>query len=209
MPTFNFGFCRGVPFDRQHTPAEKMGPLAEYVRLRAGSVRSPHAIQSVAAVGASSAAVCGTNPPSAFDEDGPFGEMLRSGAKLMQLYLNYGSYGGRQLIARDAVEEFARYQYPQDSVRRGLGFDKPLLEYRAEDSYVARSASPASFGHSGYTGTFTWADPENGLLLVFFSNRVYPTRDNRRLYELEIRPRLHQACYDAIQGGGREQLERN
>lgn len=124
--------------------------------------------------------------------------------KLMQLYLNYGSYGGKQLIAEASVREFTSYQYPQDSVRRGLGFDKPLLEYNKEGSYIAKSASPASFGHSGYTGTFTWADPENGLLLVFFSNRVYPTRDNRRLYELSIRPRLHQVCYDAVGEGKRE-----
>jgi CubicO group peptidase (beta-lactamase class C family) len=128
-------------------------------------------------------------------------------AKLMQLYLNYGSFGGRQLIAEESVKEFTRYQYPQDSVRRGLGFDKPLLEYKKEDSYVAKSASPASFGHSGYTGTFTWADPANGLLLVFFSNRVYPTRDNRLLYELNIRPRLHQVCYDAIRKEKMENVE--
>ncbi len=120
-------------------------------------------------------------------------------AKLMQLYLNFGSYGGEQLIAEEAVREFVSYQYPQDSVRRGLGFDKPPLEDSRENTYIAASASPGSFGHSGYTGTFTWADPENKLLLVFFSNRVYPTRNNRKLYTLDIRPRLHQACYDAIE----------
>ncbi len=120
-------------------------------------------------------------------------------AKLMQLYLNEGSYGGEQLIPITAVREFTRVQYPEADNRRGLGFDKPLLEYKAEDSYVARSAGPDSFGHSGYTGTFAWADPQEDLLLVFFSNRVYPTRNNRKLYTLNIRPRLHQACYDAIE----------
>ncbi len=121
-------------------------------------------------------------------------------AKLMQLYLNFGHYGGEQLILPEAMEEFTSYQYPEEGVRRGLGFDKPLLEYEAASSYVARSASPASFGHSGYTGTFAWADPETGLLFIFFSNRVHPTRNNRKLYTLNIRPRLHQACYDAIVG---------
>lgn len=130
-------------------------------------------------------------------------------AKLMQLYLNFGSYGGEQLIAEEAVREFTRVQYPQDSVRRGLGFDKPPLEEEPENSYIAASASPASFGHSGYTGTFTWADPENDLLLVFFSNRVYPTRNNRKLYTLNIRPRLHQACYDAIEAGSRRPAVEN
>ncbi len=119
-------------------------------------------------------------------------------AKLMQMYMNYGHYGGEQLIPRFAVEEFTRYQYPEEGVRRGLGFDKPMLDYDPEASYVARSASPASFGHSGYTGTFAWADPEHELVFIFFSNRVYPTRDNRKLYTLNIRPRLHQACYDAM-----------
>jgi len=54
-----------------------------------------------------------------------------------------------------------------------------------------------SFGHSGYTGTFTWADPATGLLFVFMSNRVYPTRNNGKLYELNIRPTMHQVIYDA------------
>jgi CubicO group peptidase (beta-lactamase class C family) len=88
--------------------------------------------------------------------------------------------------------------------RRGLGFDKPLLEYSAADSYVAHSASPSSFGHSGFTGTFVWADPEHDILLVFLSNRVYPTRDNRKLYSLDLRPRLHQAIYDALLIGGND-----
>jgi CubicO group peptidase (beta-lactamase class C family) len=116
-------------------------------------------------------------------------------AKLMTLYLNYGKYGGEQLIAEAAVREFTRCQYCAEGNRRALGFDRPLLEYQPGRSMVAEAASPQSFGHSGYTGTFTWADPESGLLLVFFSNRVYPTRDNNRLAELNIRPRIHAAVY--------------
>lgn len=116
-------------------------------------------------------------------------------AKLMTLYMNYGSYGGEQLIAEAAVREFTRCQYCPEGNRRALGFDRPMLEYQAGRSMVAEAASFQSFGHSGYTGTFTWADPESGLLLVFFSNRVYPTRDNNRLSELNIRPRIHAAVY--------------
>lgn len=119
-------------------------------------------------------------------------------AKLMQLYMNYGSFGGEQIIAKSTLKEFTRCQYCEEDNRRGLGFDKPPVEYPEEGSYMARSASPKSFGHSGFTGTFTWADPENGLLLVFMSNRVYPTRDRRNLYELNIRSRLHQILYDSI-----------
>ena len=119
-------------------------------------------------------------------------------AKLMQMYMNGGTYGGQRFIRKAALEEFTRCAYCEEGIHRGLGFDRPLPEYDTGKSYTARSASQSSFGHSGYTGTFTWADPESGLLLIFFSNRVFPTRDNRKLYELGIRPRLHQSLYDAI-----------
>ena len=119
-------------------------------------------------------------------------------AKLFQLYLNEGAFGGEQLIASKAVQEFTRCQYCEEGNRRGLGFDKPLIEYDEKASSVAKDASPSSFGHSGYTGTFAWADPEHQLVYIFFSNRVYPTRDNPRLYRLNIRPRIHQVIYDAM-----------
>ena len=118
-------------------------------------------------------------------------------AKLFQMYMNKGSYGGEQLIAREAVEEFIRCQYCGEGNRRGLGFDKPLIEYDENASSIAKDASPSSFGHSGYTGTFVWADPESDLLFIFFSNRVHPTRDNRKLYQLGIRPGIHQVLYEA------------
>ncbi len=119
-------------------------------------------------------------------------------AKLMQLYLNEGIYGDAQVITPAAVREFTRCQFCAEGNRRGLGFDKPLIEYDPRYSSVAKDASAASFGHSGYTGTFTWADPQNDLLFIFFSNRVFPTRDNRKIYELSIRPRIHQVLYDAV-----------
>ena len=90
-------------------------------------------------------------------------------------------------------------EYPKNDNRRGLGFDKPLLDNAnksIEDAYPAPSASPESFGHSGFTGTFVWADPKNQLVFIFLSNRVYPTRGNRNLYELNIRPQLHQLFYE-------------
>lgn len=119
-------------------------------------------------------------------------------AKLMTMYMNYGAYGGEQLIAEPSVREFTRCQYCETGNRRALGFDKPLIDYDPKASSVAEAASPASFGHSGYTGTFTWADPEKGLLYIFMSNRVYPTRDNPRIYELNVRPRIHEVLYQAI-----------
>ncbi len=119
-------------------------------------------------------------------------------AKLMTMYMNYGSYGGRQYIGEETVKEFIRCQYCGEGNRRGLGFDKPQIEYDAQSSSVAQAASPQSFGHSGYTGTFAWVDPENGLLYIFMSNRVYPTRANRGIYELNIRPRIHAVLYEAM-----------
>lgn len=119
-------------------------------------------------------------------------------AKLFQMYMNKGTYGGERYIAEEAIEEFIRCQYCEEGNRRGLGFDKPLIEYNENASSVAKDASPASFGHSGYTGTFVWADPEHNLLYIFFSNRVYPTRANTKLYQLGIRPRIHQVLYDAM-----------
>ncbi len=121
-------------------------------------------------------------------------------AKMMQLYLNYGVYGGRRYISEKTLLEFTRVQYPGNGNRRGLGFDKPELnnaELSLKDAYPAPEVSPESFGHSGFTGTFVWADPKNQLVYIFLSNRVYPTRDQRALYTLNIRPAVQQVFYQA------------
>ena len=119
-------------------------------------------------------------------------------AKLMQMYLNGGTYAGQRIIAESSLQEFTKVQFPENDNRRGLGFDKPLLEYDFAKSSVAQSASPSSYGHSGYTGTFVWVDPAEDLIYIFFSNRVYPTRNNRKIYETNVRPNIHQVIYDAI-----------
>ena len=118
-------------------------------------------------------------------------------AKLMQMYMNMGDYGGERYLKEESVKEFTRYQFKEEGNRRGLGFDKPPLTPEAKkNGYVAPSASEESFGHSGYTGTFAWADPKEELILVFFSNRVYPTRLNTNLYKYNIRPTMHQILYE-------------
>ncbi|MCG6185925.1 glycoside hydrolase family 3 N-terminal domain-containing protein [Maribellus maritimus] len=122
-------------------------------------------------------------------------------AKLFQMYLQKGYFGGRRYISEKTVNEFIRIQYPNNNNRRGLGFDKPLTDnYRnsLKDAYPAIDASANSFGHSGFTGTFAWADPDNGLLYIFMSNRVHPTRENQKLYQLNIRTAMHQAIYDCL-----------
>lgn len=119
-------------------------------------------------------------------------------AKMMQLFLNYGTYNGKRYLAENTVREFIKIQYPDNENRRGLGFDKPTIgndTLPLAKSYPAPEASPESFGHSGFTGTFVWADPKNQMIFIFLSNRVYPTRANRSLYELNIRSALQQVFY--------------
>ena len=122
-------------------------------------------------------------------------------AKVYQMYLWKGSYGGTQFFDTTAINEFTSYQYEPIGIRRGLGFDKPMIgndTLSFEDCYPCPSASPASFGHTGYTGTMVWADPTNGLLYVFFSNRVYPTRNNSKLSDLYIRKSILEALYESV-----------
>jgi len=121
-------------------------------------------------------------------------------ARLMQLYMNYGTYGGKRYLPETTVKEFIRVQYPENDNRRGLGFDKPLLnnsELKLKDAYPAPEASAESFGHSGFTGTFVWADPKDQLVFIFLSNRVFPSREHRNLYRLNIRTALHSVFYQA------------
>ena len=121
--------------------------------------------------------------------------------KLMELYRRMGNYGGDQLISKEVMKEYTRVQFPENQNRRGLGFDKPLLnnaELKPEDAYPSIGASPESFGHSGYTGTFVWIDPKYELTYIFFCNRVYPTRNNNLLSDLNIRTNILQVLYDSI-----------
>ena len=122
-------------------------------------------------------------------------------AKIMQLYLDYGVYDGERILPEEIVKEFTKVQYPDNENRRGLGFDKPLLGNASlpfSEAYPAPQVSPESFGHSGFTGTFVWADPSNQLVYIFLSNRVYPSRDHRKLYELNIRPAIQQVFYNVL-----------
>lgn len=123
-------------------------------------------------------------------------------AKVMQMYLQMGYYGGKQYISSNTVAEFTKVQFPGSANRRALGFDKPNPGIPGEkNKFPAADASPASYGHSGFTGTFVWNDPENQLLFIFLSNRVNPTRKNLMLTELNIRTEMQQAIYDAIKKG--------
>ncbi len=122
-------------------------------------------------------------------------------AKMLQMYVQMGNYGGEQYISASVMKEFTRVQFPENNNRRGLGFDKPLLdnkELSLEDAYPSPGVSAASFGHTGFTGIMVWMDPENQLIYIFMSNRVYPTRENNNLSKLNVRTNILQAFYDEL-----------
>ncbi|HNP18661.1 MAG TPA: serine hydrolase [Fulvivirga sp.] len=115
-------------------------------------------------------------------------------AKLMQMNLQDGHYGGSTYFMKGTVERFTSQQY--ESNRRGIGWDKPVLgEW---NSPTSRFASGKTFGHSGFTGTAVWVDPEFQLVYVFLSNRIYPDAENRKLIKNNIRTRIQDLIYQSI-----------
>ncbi|TSA25362.1 MAG: hypothetical protein D4R67_10180 [Bacteroidetes bacterium] len=118
-------------------------------------------------------------------------------AVLMQMLLNYGEYGGKQYVLPSTIREFTRKQFTGKDSRRGMGFDKPLPDYDPNGP-SCQSVSPASFGHSGFTGTYLWADPENGLIYIFLSNRICPDAGNTTISRMNIRTSIHQRMIEII-----------
>ncbi len=115
-------------------------------------------------------------------------------AKLGQLWLNKGTYGGERLYKPETVELFTRRQF--DSSRRGLGWDKPTpSDWNGPTTLLA---SNQTFGHTGFTGTCIWVDPQFDLVYVFLSNRVHPNMNNNKLLTGNIRPRIQEVIYKAI-----------
>lgn len=118
-------------------------------------------------------------------------------AKLMHLYLYDGTYAGERLISPGVVSAFSKCKYCEDGNYRALGFDRPNKPGDPSGN-TAPSAPETSFGHTGFTGTYTWIDPENQLVYVFLSNRVHPTRENRKLYQMNIRTDILETVYRAM-----------
>jgi CubicO group peptidase (beta-lactamase class C family) len=116
-------------------------------------------------------------------------------AKVLQLYLNQGEYGGERYLSSETSRLFTQSKSPAS--RRGLGFDKPAVG--TPKLSPCGALAPASvYGHTGYTGTCFWVDPDNRLIYIFLSNRVTPTRDNNKLSSMDIRTRIQDAIYKAI-----------
>ncbi|HET8753034.1 MAG TPA: serine hydrolase, partial [Salinimicrobium sp.] len=123
-------------------------------------------------------------------------------AKLMQMYLNMGEYGGKRYIKEETLENFSKTQFPDSENKRALGFDKRRPNKRGIVNNTAADASEASFGHTGFTGTMVWMDPKEDLLYIFLSNRVTPTRENHRLYTMDTRTKIQQVLYDSLKSHG-------
>lgn len=113
---------------------------------------------------------------------------------LMYMLINDGKYGGEQILDKATIADFTRVQFPSAN-RRGAGFDKPVRSLNGGPT--CDKVSLSSFGHSGFTGTLTWADPEKGLVYVFLSNRVYPNAENWLITSENIRTRIQDALYQA------------
>jgi CubicO group peptidase (beta-lactamase class C family) len=118
-------------------------------------------------------------------------------AIIMQMLLNGGQYGGKRFIQESTVAEFTKQQYVENENRRGIVFDKPEVDF-SKNGPTAHDASSKTFGHTGFTGTCMWADPEHQLVFVFLSNRVNPDANNSKLSDLNVRTNIQQVVYDAI-----------
>jgi beta-glucosidase-like glycosyl hydrolase/CubicO group peptidase (beta-lactamase class C family) len=117
-------------------------------------------------------------------------------AKIMQMYLNGGNYGGKRYIESETIDKFNTCFNCDKKVRRGVGFDKPQL---GSAGPTCGCLSLESFGHTGFTGTIAWADPKEEIVFVFLSNRTFPDVDNRKLIREKIREKIQQVIYDSIE----------
>ena len=108
--------------------------------------------------------------------------------KIAEMLRLKGTIDGKEYFHKSTVEIFTDQAYPNSSNRRGLGFDKPDLSLKTP--YPSTLISQSAFGHTGFTGTMAWVDPEAEMVIVLLTNRVYPSREHRKLYSLRVREQL-------------------
>jgi beta-N-acetylhexosaminidase len=120
-------------------------------------------------------------------------------AVLMQMLLNGGSFNGQVFFKPETVKLFTSYQ--SNISRRGLGFDKPEKDnLTRKEPYPGTLVSPSTFGHTGFTGTCVWADPEKNLIYIFLGSRLYPNGgEPNRFLKMNVRRNIHDAIYYALQ----------
>jgi CubicO group peptidase (beta-lactamase class C family) len=117
-------------------------------------------------------------------------------AKMLQMLLYEGKYGGENFLSQETVKTFT--QTKSKKSRRGLGFDKPDMT-NPNSSPTGDFATASTYGHTGYTGTCFWVDPDNQLIYIFLSNRVYPSRTHTQLSQLKIRGRIQNVIYESME----------
>ncbi len=113
-------------------------------------------------------------------------------AVVFQMLLNRGSYAGEEYLQPATVEKFTSrngYNY------RAFGFDRLAGHSKSLQPY---GASKETFGHTGFTGTCVWADPDNDLVFIFLSNRIHPDKYNNRLQKMGLRERIHKVVYKSL-----------
>jgi len=116
-------------------------------------------------------------------------------AKLLQMNLNKGSFGNKQFISEQTINLFTNSKATRSY--RVLGWDK--LPSDGDSNFVSNKVSPSSYGHSGYTGTLVWIDPEKELVFVFLSNRVNPSAGNNKINTLKIRRKVMDIVYKSME----------
>jgi CubicO group peptidase (beta-lactamase class C family) len=180
-------------------PLQKGIPLAKIVPTETddywrGTPEAPVVVHGT--VHDESAAVMGGVSGNA----GLFGSARDLGV-VMQMLLNDGVYRDNRYLYSSTVSEFTRRQFPMTDNRRALGFDRPTPgndTLAFEEAYPAPSVSQQSFGHTGFTGTIAWADPEFDLIYVLLDNSLTPKRGNEAFVDMRVRYSIQQAVYDAI-----------
>ena len=115
----------------------------------------------------------------------------------MQMLLDEGVYDGRRYLKAETVRYFTKAPFAaSNDNRRGIGFDKLPIGKKGACT-ASKSGSMQGYGHTGFTGSFAWADPANKLVIVFLSNRVYPDAEPNKLVKSGIRSILHDILYEA------------
>lgn len=119
-------------------------------------------------------------------------------AILYSMLLNGGEWNGVRYLKKETIDYFTAYH--SSISRRGFGFDKPEKDNATRNEpYPCLSASPQTFGHTGFTGICVWCDPKYNLLFIFLSNRVNPNGgDNTKLSSLNVRGKMMEAVYQSI-----------
>jgi len=118
-------------------------------------------------------------------------------AMIMQMLLNGGELNGHHYLKKKTVEIFVRRHYERHGNRRALGFDKPLF-HPTKSGQTAIEATQSSYGHTGFTGTMVWVDPEYDMVYVFLSNRVHPSSSPNKLALMNIRTDIQSVIYNIL-----------